>query len=44
MPVKIKGRTYKNHDAAVKGSGMSDAYVATVERRQAGHKDKKKRK
>lgn len=40
MPVKIKGKTYKNHDEAVKGSGMSDAYVAEVERRQRGKKKK----
>jgi hypothetical protein len=36
MPVTIKGKTYKNHDEAVRKSGMSDAYVATVERNQRG--------
>lgn len=42
MPVTIKGKTYKNHKEAVQGSGMSDAYVATVERQQSKGKKSKK--
>ena len=37
MPVKIKGKTYKNHESAAKAAAKAgiknpDAYVATIER------------
>lgn len=47
MPVKIKGKTYKDHDsaaAAAKKAGIRnpDAYVATIERNiKKGHNKKK---
>lgn len=43
MPVKLFGKTYKNHSTAVvaakkKGIANPDAYVATAERKQKGKK------